>query len=450
MRRLMGIRPCAESTRENRIAVGAENRPRPGDVVGRTMSMIDAIRQFGKGLLAVAARPVSRSRSARGIALLPYRGYGSREEMFLIGRVFRQGRGARKDKRRGVPGLLRNVARRITRRAVPGMCVVARFGDASERVVTDGDGYFRVHLRLAGPPPDDTCWHAVSLSLEDAPVAAEAQVFVPPSHCRFVVISDIDDTVVETGVANTLPMLWRLFVADAKSRTAFPGVAALYRGLHEGRSGSEHNPMLYVSRAPWGTYEVLEEFFHLHGIPVGPVLFLREWGVTWSSPWPRRARDHKEDLIERMLALYAGLPFLLIGDSGQHDPEIYARIVERHPGRVLTVMIRDVSRDRARTRAIEDLARSVAAAGSSLLLAADSVAMARHVAAAGLMADAVVGRAAQERHEEDPACPDPATPTVALRDGEGAVDSGAVKAVREAEAGPVNLVVGGGDARPRP
>jgi phosphatidate phosphatase APP1 len=365
--------------------------------------MLDAIRQFGRGLLAAAARPVSRSRSRAGIALLPYRGYGSRAELFLIGRVFRQRRGARQDAGHGQAGQLRNVLRRITRNPVRRTPETARLGEACARVMTDADGYFRVHMRLPSAPASDTCWHEVSLALEAAPVTATAPVFIPPPACRFVVISDIDDTVVETGVANTLLMLWRLFVADAKSRTAFPGVAALYRGLHAGLSGNEYNPMLYVSRAPWGTYEVLDAFFHLHGIPVGPVLFLREWGVTWSSPVPRKAKSHKEDLIEHMLALYRSLPFVLIGDSGQHDPEIYARIVARHPGRVLTVMIRDVSRDAARGRAIARLAEAVAQAGSSLLLAADSVAMARHAESLGLVAGDVVDLTAADRREEAPA-----------------------------------------------
>ena len=89
----------------------------------------------------------------------------------------------------------------------------------------------------------------------------KAQIFIPPASCRYVVISDIDDTVMQTGVANKLRMLWRLFVEDAQSRVAFPGVGALYRALHAGASGDEQNPMLYVSRAPWGIYEVLEEFF---------------------------------------------------------------------------------------------------------------------------------------------------------------------------------------------
>ena len=62
--------------------------------------------------------------------------------------------------------------------------------------------------------------------------------------------------------------------------------------------------MLYVSRAPWSIYEVLDGFFRQHDIPVGPVLFLREWGMTLQRPLPRRGKAHKLELIRRMLDLY--------------------------------------------------------------------------------------------------------------------------------------------------
>ena len=155
--------------------------------------------------------------------------------------------------------------------------------------------------------------------------------------------------------------------------------------------------MLYVSRAPWGIYEVLEEFFDLHSIPIGPILFLREWGVSWTSPLPRKAEDHKRELIHNMLALYSELPFVLIGDSGQHDPEIYRQIVEEHPGRVLAVYIRNVSRDPKRIKEIEDLAKVVAGAGSSLVLAADSMAMAEHAVSLGLVAPTTLAEVRDEK-----------------------------------------------------
>jgi phosphatidate phosphatase APP1 len=351
--------------------------------------------------LRLVARPVRRAQGRGGVVLEPYRGYGSHAEVFLIGRVFRQSRPHRAADD-GVVSQLRNVGRRLVRRKIAGAVVTARFCGAQERVTTDQDGYFRVHLRPRTEPTAEVSWHSMDLVLEEPQrVEARGQVFISPASCRYVVISDIDDTIMHTGVANKLAMFWRLFLQGAESRVAFPGVAALYRALHAGLSGAEANPILYVSRAPWGIYDMLDEFFVLHGIPVGPILFLREWGISWKSPLPRKAEDHKQDLIRNMLRLYRDLPFILIGDSGQHDPEVYRQIVEEHPGRVLAVYIRNVSHDANRIREIEDLAAAVAAAGSSLVLAADSVAMAEHAAKLGLVPSNTVSDVTRERAAQD-------------------------------------------------
>jgi phosphatidate phosphatase APP1 len=337
-------------------------------------------------IMSVGARPIQEAQGEGGVVLEPYRGYGSGSEVFLIGRVFRQSRstpGARRDL---IRTHLRDITRRIVRRALAGVAVTVRFYGAEETVTTDRDGYFRVHMSPREAPPSDRSWHLMGLALDQPhPAQAQAQIFIPRSGCRYVVISDIDDTIMRTGVANKLKMLWRLFVQNAESRVAFPGVSALYRALHDGATGGQENPMLYVSRAPWGIYAILEEFFGRHGIPVGPILFLREWGISWKSPLPRKAKDHKRELIHNMLSLYSDLPFILIGDSGQHDPEVYRQIVEEHPGRVLAVYIRNVSRDAKRIGEIEALAIAVAQAGSTLLLAADSVAIAEHAAQLGLV-----------------------------------------------------------------
>lgn len=359
-----------------------------------------------RGTLRLLSRPVRRAQGRGGIVLEPYRGYGSGDEIFLIGRVFRQSRpdpGADRDSLRD---LWRDVRRRIARRAVKGGAVTARFGGSEQRVATDRDGYFRIHLKPRTMPEGNGPWHGVALTLDaDPPVEARAEVYVPPAHARFAVISDIDDTVMHTGVANKLVMLWRLFVEDAESRVAFPGVATLYRALHDG-AGDEQNPMLYVSRAPWGLYDVLSEFFARHAIPAGPVLFLREWGLSWTHPLPRRAEDHKRILIGNMLALYRDLPFVLIGDSGQHDPEVYAEVVAEHPGRVRAIYIRNVSADTERIAEIERIAATVTAAGASFVLAADSVAMAEHAAGLGLIAPDAVATVQAER---EAAPPEPAT-----------------------------------------
>jgi len=339
-----------------------------------------------RDLLHVLSRPVRRSRGRRGVVLQPYRGYGSPTRIFVIGRAFWQ------TTERDEVSELRDVVRRIRRRPVRGARIVARFYGATIEVETDRDGYFRIEMAPGEPVPPDMRWHRLEIAmLAPARVAAEAEVYVPPPESRFVVVSDIDDTVMHTGVVNKAAMLWRLFVQDADDRTVFPGVSHLYRALHAGAGGDEANAMLYVSRAPWGIYELLEEFFRRHEIPVGPILFLREWGISLRHPLPRRAVDHKLVLIEAMMALYAEMPFVLIGDSGQHDPEVYCRIARESGGRVRAVYIRDVAaRGKERSAEVAALAATLKRSGAHLVLARDSLAIAEDAARLGLIAPEAV------------------------------------------------------------
>ncbi len=349
-----------------------------------------------RGFLRLLARPVRKARGRDGVVLQPYRGYGSTSRIFVIGRAFWQ----RTDRADG-ESELRDLVRRIRRRPVRGARLVARFYGAETTVETDDDGYFRVEMAPGGPVPRDRLWHALDIEmLAPARLRTTAEVYVPPDTARVVVISDIDDTVMVTGVVNKAAMIWRLFVQDAHDRTVFPGVSHLYRALHAGAGGDEANPMIYVSRAPWGLYDVLESFFQRHDIPVGPILFLREWGVNWRHPLPRRATDHKRILIDAIMALYERLPVVLIGDSGQHDPEVYARIVAGHPGRIRAVYIRDVAAaGRERAEEVTALAETLRRDGGHLVLAADSRAMAEDAARLGLIAPAAVAAVA-ERVEE--------------------------------------------------
>jgi phosphatidate phosphatase APP1 len=359
--------------------------------------MTDASRA-ARGILRLLARPVRTARGRHGVVLQPYRGYGSTTRIFVIGRAFWQ-------RTEGGDGEVRAVIRRIRRRPVRGARIRARFYGAETVVATDRDGYFRVEMAPGAAVPRDRLWHRLELEmLAPERLRAAAEVYIPPDRARVVVVSDIDDTVMHTGVANKAAMLWRLFVQDADSRTVFPGVSHLYRALHAGASGDQGNPMLYVSRAPWGIYDVLEAFFQRHEIPVGPILFLREWGISWKRPVPRRATDHKRHLIEAMMALYDRMPFVLIGDSGQHDPEVYHRIVERYGARVRAVYIRDVAaRGPERAAEIAAMAEALRAVGAHLVLAADSLAIAEDAARLGLIAPeavADVGARVEERRQE--------------------------------------------------
>src|SRR5690606_15740831 len=124
------------------------------------------------------------------------------------------------------------------------------------------------------------------------------------------------------------------------------------------------------------------------GIPPGP-LFLRDFGLNRDYLLAAGHRRHKRAQIEKLLETYPDLPFILIGDSGQRDPEIYAQVVRDFPGRVAAVYIRDVGLEIGKVRTLE-FARLSAQHGVEMVLVADTEAAAIHAAEHGFIEEAAL------------------------------------------------------------
>lgn len=259
--------------------------------------------------------------------------------------------------------------KRLESDEVPGARLRARLLGREVEGVTDREGYFKLEINPRGRLGPGQ-WQDVELELEDFDAQATARVLVPSPRARFGLISDIDDTIVSSNVTRKVRMLLTVALTSARTRKPFPGVAAFYRALHAGV-----NPVFYVSKSPWNLYAPLLEYLEVQRFPPGPLL-LRDFG------W-RPEKEHKRNAIEEILATYPRLPFVLSGDSGEQDPEIYAALVRRFPKRIRAIYIRSV--DAKRITAIEKLAAEVAKTGCQLVLAPDSEPAAAHAAAEGLI-----------------------------------------------------------------
>jgi phosphatidate phosphatase APP1 len=328
------------------------------------------------------------NKPSRQLEILPFRGFAGADRVCVLGQVMKgvterleltSDAGLHK---RGLPKRLGRAWNLLISPTVPQAWVRISFGGQQQIAETDRHGFFCTCFE-AEPPPGDGIWQTFDARLlSPSPGSATGEVMVAPASARRLVISDIDDTVVYTGVTRKLRMLWTLFSKGSHSRIPFPGIGALYRGLHAGPAGDEANPMIYVSRSPWSIYPVLEEFFERNEIPIGPLL-LREWGITWRHPYPRLARQHKRAMLEQVLSVYRELPVILIGDSGQHDPELYSEFVHRYPGRIEVVYIRDLAPGGERSQAILELASGLQTTHADLVLARNSLEIARDAARRG-------------------------------------------------------------------
>ena len=315
-------------------------------------------------------------RRLRGKLLLqPYVGWGTPSEVELTGRVLLPR--ALAPARKGDPRWrnFHNIVRRLFSREVGGVRVAGTLSDQTVSAVSDSDGYFTLHFTF--PRPIAAGWHEVRLQMEDRQEdAARARVQVV-GKARFGIISDLDDTVIQSDVTSLPRMLMTSLTGNARTRSPFPGVGALYRALT--REGEARNPIFYVSSSPWNFFDLLWQFLDYRRIPLGP-LFLRNWGMDLLGGHG----GYKHGVIERIFHRYPNLNFVLVGDSGEKDPEIYAEVVRRFPGRVLAVYIRDVT-GAERDEGVLRLREEIRKAGADLVLASDSLSAAGHALALGLI-----------------------------------------------------------------
>lgn len=237
---------------------------------------------------------------------------------------------------------------RFASEEVVGVQVEIDFAGKKHLVVTDYEGYF--HLETANTPEvlDRQAWKSIAMRIVNHPrigadtSATFSKMLTPPVSTAFGVISDIDDTVLHTGMAGLLTAARLTFLHNARTRKPLPGVAAWYRALN-GQVASEaalFNPIFYVSSSPWNLFDLLEDFLELNDIPDGPIL-LRDLGFDHNK-FLKEGHEHKLDKIVRIMTAFPELPFVLIGDSGQEDPQLYAQAAERFPKQIKVIFIRDV------------------------------------------------------------------------------------------------------------
>ncbi|HET9423866.1 MAG TPA: phosphatase domain-containing protein [Gemmatimonadaceae bacterium] len=344
-----------------------------------------------------------------------YRGYGNDHRVLIQGRVMRsQGIGKSSETDGTIRNLL-NTYKRVRAHPIPAARIEVSIGGARHEVAADAEGFFRAWVDLPAPIPVTEPWVSAGLRLisprEDSKeVTATARIRIPTPDVTFGVISDLDDTVIQSRVSNFLLAVRTLMLGNARTRLPFPGVMELYRALERGGDGARRNPIYYVSSSPWNIHDLIAEFLELQGIPDGPIC-LRDWDIEVDALASSRLKRHKEPLIREILDTNPRLSFILIGDTSQRDPEIYREIVHAYPGRILAIYIRNVEPNPERSAAVQELAAEVLKAGSTLVLADDSAAAAKHAVEQGwITADSMPAVQAEKRADEGKTDEKAATP----------------------------------------
>lgn len=270
---------------------------------------------------------------------------GNGSQVFLKGRVMEAYRQSRPSEKKSALQNMLATIRRYAGSSVPDAKVQVQYGSYGAELTADSEGIFEFLLHLSdleAPPPKTIRLSLVpeeGLVPEKAWVEEVVQQVVKPSPRA--VISDIDDTVIISKATNLGEKLWLSVSKNAYTRRPFPGVSEFYRLL----TVDGEYPVFYVSSSDWNLFDLIRDFLTYRNIPIGPIL-LKDSHVNLRNIWKSGGgnHDHKLEKIRFLMEFFPEQQFLLIGDSGQHDPELYAEVIRDFPGRIEAVFIRRVGK----------------------------------------------------------------------------------------------------------
>lgn len=227
------------------------------------------------------------------------------------------------------------------------LIVVTVAGQAFELPETMENGHaldqIQLDARLVAKHAVDGTLQVTTVLPDDDTRSFEGTVnLIPPRGIS--VISDLDDTVKVTHVTDERLMVEQTFFRDFQ---AVPGMAKQYASWHKG-GASLH----FVSSSPWHLYEPLDEFLTTSGFPPRS-MSLKYFRFRDSSLWNlfRAGTETKPPQIRTIINGYPDRHFVLVGDSGEQDPEVYAAVLREFPQQIVRIYIRNVtnaSRNEAR------------------------------------------------------------------------------------------------------
>jgi phosphatidate phosphatase APP1 len=195
-------------------------------------------------------------------------------------------------------------------------------------VYTNASGHFSVTAALDFIPTHVRILASDKLSATEEVIVTEAK--------GVSVISDIDDTIKHSAISSGAREIFRNAFIRSLGDLTIDGVKEWYNKMAE--MGVKFH---YVSNSPWQLYPVISKYFSMAGLPPGSFHLKQYSGMLQGIFEP--VAERKKATLDKIARDFPERRFILIGDSGEADLEVYTDFTLENPGRVVAIFIRDVT-----------------------------------------------------------------------------------------------------------
>lgn len=269
--------------------------------------------------------------------IIGYRGIANKNRLIISGHAFEKHKVRDTHPHHGRRRNLKQTLQRFRARPLKWTVIEVRVNGKISKVRTDKRGYFTCELSHKIDKPG---WYIYELYWKRNDKIVQGEYYLSDEH-ETGVISDIDDTLLVSHSTRIVRKLALLLFRNAHTRKTIPFLTSWHAHLRDLHETEDPKDFFYVSNSEWNLYDFLHDFFTINELPKG-VFFLQNLkkGLRDIVSSGKVNHSHKQNSIEFLMRFYPNKPFILVGDNGQKDMEIYADIVTKYSKRIKGVLIR--------------------------------------------------------------------------------------------------------------
>lgn len=273
------------------------------------------------------------------LTIIPYRSFGNGTRVYVSGHIF-ESYGVKPPARGSLFQNLVQMFKRYTLKPAPHISVIVHIGDKKFPLVADAHGFYKGTLDVA--LPEKKMSYTVTTSDNEALAKSYLYIF---GQTGTGVLSDIDDTILLSYVNQWYRMFWLLIAKNALTRHPVPQISRILETIQGFNNNVLPSDFYYVSNSEWNLYDFLVDFFEENNLPDGVFMLQRFKEGFRDALFSSHEKDnHKPESLRFILDFFGEKKFILLGDNGQRDLEIYSNICKEYTSRIEAVIIRDVGK----------------------------------------------------------------------------------------------------------
>ena len=283
--------------------------------------------------------------------IVVYNAYGNNHQLIVQGRMEkkRDFKTVSKD-----DGLLRNLWRRVKQVKaddIKNKNITIRLNKETFKTKGDDEGYFKFNITTKQLL--SMGFQKIILQIEGNKNVHESNATIIDSTVLIGIISDFDDTIIVSDVTDKISLGINTVFKNYKQRTLVPSMLERFKKILEQNPKGIPSSLFILTGSPQQLFTSIEQFLDYHHFPKHTLILKKAHGENLDPLTDQFA--YKTQKIERLIKLYPNIKWVMFGDSGEKDNQVYKAIKGKYPKKVLEYYIRNVESGEIQTLALKHI-----------------------------------------------------------------------------------------------